>query len=159
MNVVPLHDYHASARNRKTSSSPALRSWLRRTAVGSALAVGDLLVVLSILSVSGFLFAKHSHHQTLGDGELLAAALLIIIFWAAGLYTGVGPSPYERLRLRTLGVLAFCAIRIISAVHTDLALAAYTWFAVEVVLLVVAGHYVELYARGWLERQGVLRAP
>jgi len=129
-------------------------------AVGGALAAGDLFVALSILRLSGLLLAQHSHHyQTLGNSARMGAALLIIILWAAGLYTGVGPSPCERLRLRTLGVLAFSAIRILWAVHTDTEVVAYPWFAVEFLLLVVAGHYVELFARSWLERQGVLGAP
>ena len=157
--VPPLRDYHAPAGNRRTSSSPALRSWLRRTVVGGALAAGDLLVGLSILRVSAFFLAEHSHYQTLGNSARVGAALLIIILWAAGLYTGIGPSPCERLRLRTLGVLAFSAIRTMWAIHTDTYAAVYPWFAVEFLLLVVAGHYVELYVRGWLERQGVLGAP
>jgi Undecaprenyl-phosphate galactose phosphotransferase WbaP len=127
--------------------------------VAGALAVGDVLVLLSVLRLSGFVLAEHSHFPTLGNNALGAAAVLIVIFWGAGLYTGVGPSPCERLRLRTLGVIAFCAIRAIWAVHTEMEVTAYLWFAVEALLLVVAGHYVELYVRGGLERQGVLGAP
>ena len=88
-----------------------------------------------------------------------ASAVLISIFWASGLYAGMGPSPFNRLRLRTLGVLAFCAIGAVWAFHTETEVAGYAWFAVEVPLLVVVGHYVELYVRCLLERRQILSAP
>jgi Undecaprenyl-phosphate galactose phosphotransferase WbaP len=155
----PLRSYDLTARSRRPLLTPALRSLFRRATVAGALALGDALVVLSVLRLSGLVLAEHRHFPTLGNKALEAGAVLIVIFWAAGLYTGVGPSPCERLRLRTLGVLAFCAIRTIWAVHAEMPVAAYPWFAVEVLLLVIAGHYVELYVRGWLQRQGVLGAP
>lgn len=149
----PLRSYDLTGRRRRLLLNPAWRSLFRRATVAGALALGDAVVVLSVVRLSGFVLAEHSHFPT------LAAVVLIVIFWAAGLYTGVGPSPCERLRLRTLGVLAFCAIRTIWAAQAGMQVAAYPWFAVEVLLLIIAGHYVELYVRGWLQRQGVLGAP
>ena len=154
-----LRDYAVPAGTRRPLATPALRSWLRRTTVAGALVGGDVLVVLSVLRLSSFFLAGSSHYQTLADNAVLATAVLIAIFWAAGLYTGVGPSPFERLRLRTLGVLALCAIGAVWAVHTEMEVRGYAWFAIDVLLLVVAGHYVEVYVRGLLERQGVLGAP
>ena len=151
------YDFHDPRRGLLVTS--ASWSWLRRTTVAGALAVGDLLVVLSVLHLSGVLFGENSQHQTLRDHDLAASAVLIGIFGASGLYSGVGPSPFKRLRLRTLGVLAFCAIGTIWAIHARMEVGGYAWFALEVPLLVVVGHYVELYVRGLLERQQVLGAP
>ena len=157
--AASLRSYDFPARCRRLLATPAARSWLRRTTVAGALVVGDMLVMLSVLQLSGFVLSGNSQHQTLRDHALAASAVLISIFWASGLYAGMGPSPFNRLRLRTLGVLAFCAIGAVWAFHTETEVAGYAWFAVEVPLLVVVGHYVELYVRGLLERRQILGAP
>jgi lipopolysaccharide/colanic/teichoic acid biosynthesis glycosyltransferase len=111
-----------------------------------------MLVALSVIHLSGSLHGANSQHQTLRDHALAASAVLIGIFGASGIYAGVGPSPFQRLRLRTLGVLAFFAIGTIWAVHAGMELAGYAWIAIEALLLVVVGHYVELYVRRLLDR-------
>src|SRR5262245_9487835 len=150
-----LHDFRT--RTHPFLAATASRPWLRRTPVGGALAIGDVLVVLAVLRISGLLFGENSQH--IADNMLRASPLLIGIYWAAGLYTGLGPSPFERLRLRTLGALVFCAVRSMWVVHPVSAFAGYVWFAAEVLLLVVIGHYVEMFVLGLLNRQGVFGAP
>jgi lipopolysaccharide/colanic/teichoic acid biosynthesis glycosyltransferase len=157
--IPPLRDHGFPARSRRFLAVTASRSWLRRTIVAGALAIGDVLVVLTVLHLSVFILGEYGQNQTFGGNVLGACAMLVGMFLGAGLYTRVGPFPFERLRLRILGVLAFCAIGTIGAVHTGMAVAGYVWFAVEVLLLVVIGHYVELFVRGLLERRGVLDIP
>ena len=134
------------ARSRRLGIEKVSRSWLRRTTVGGALAIGDVLVLLTILHLGAFAFVPGS------------ALILIGIFWAVGLYTGIGPSPFERLRLRTLGALAFCAIQI-CAFHAEMHMGGYIGVVIEFLLLVAFGHYTELIVRGWLEARGISGAP
>jgi Undecaprenyl-phosphate galactose phosphotransferase WbaP len=150
-----LRDHNFPTRSHPFLAAMASRSWLRRFTVAGALAIGDALVVLTVLRLSGLVLGGNS--QPLGDNVL--GAMLIGIYWATGLYTGLGPSPFERLRLRTLGALAFCAIRTMCTVHTAAVFVGYVWFAVEVLLLVVIGHYVEMFVVGLLKRQGTFGAP
>jgi lipopolysaccharide/colanic/teichoic acid biosynthesis glycosyltransferase len=153
-----LRDHDFPARSGPFLAATASRSWLRRSTVAAALAIGDVLVVLTVLRLSGLVLGEHSQH--LVDNVLGASPILIGIYWASGIYTGLGPSPFERLRLRTLGALAFCAIGTIWAVHTATVFAGYVWFAAEVLLLlVVIGHYVEVLVLGLLKRQGIFGAP
>jgi Undecaprenyl-phosphate galactose phosphotransferase WbaP len=152
-----LRDHDFSAGSRPFLAATASRSWLRRTTVAGALAIGDMLVVLTVLRLGGLFLGHNSQH--FGDNVLGPSPILIGIYWATGLYTGLGPSPFERLRLRTLGALAFCAIGTVWAVHTTTVFPGYVWLAVEVLLLVVIGHYVEVFVLGLLKRQGIFGAP
>ena len=91
-----LRDHDIPARSHPFLATTASRSWLRRTTVAGALAIGDVLVVFTVLRLSGLVLGENSHH--LGDNLLGAFPMLIGIYWVTGLYTGSVPH-----RLNDLG--------------------------------------------------------
>ena len=75
-----LRDHDFPARSRPFLAAMASRSWLRRSTVAGALAIGDVLVVLTVLHLSGLVLGVNSQH--LGDSVLGASPMLIAIYWA-----------------------------------------------------------------------------
>src|ERR1700736_5951002 len=103
---LPAHGHYAST---------GLR---RRSIVAAALALGDLNTALgstqlATLFVDFVLAGPHG-----GEAVFFAAPLLLVVNWYRGLYTGRGPSPIERLRLRTLGIVGFITAAYILAAPT-----------------------------------------
>jgi Undecaprenyl-phosphate galactose phosphotransferase WbaP len=86
----------------------------------------------------------------LTGGVLIGIPVLIGSFWIAGLYSGCGPSPHERLRSRVIGIVVFTAVCLIlsgGALRAD----AWYWWA-QVGLLLLFGFYAEMIARHVLIR-------
>jgi Undecaprenyl-phosphate galactose phosphotransferase WbaP len=100
------------------AASKSNRSWLRRDGgvidrfrrqiVAAALMSGDSIAALAAVSLSGT-FTKMTGLEP-ADTKHLPTALVILALLSVGLYTGCGPSPYERFRLRTIGTAGFVAI-------------------------------------------------
>jgi Undecaprenyl-phosphate galactose phosphotransferase WbaP len=103
---------------RRAASKSSNRSWLgrdggvidrfRKQIVAAALMSGDGIAAFAAVSLSGA-FTKMTGLEPAGTKHL-PTALLILAFLCVGLYTGCGPSPYERFRLRTIGIAGFIAI-------------------------------------------------
>ncbi len=84
---------------------------IRRPFVAASLMSGDFVAALAALSFSGALLELASlQPPDTSDTRLVAVPFLILTLFAVGLYSGAGPSPYERFRLRAFGVTGFVAI-------------------------------------------------
>ncbi len=80
----------------------------RKPIVAATLAFGDVVAAIAAISLSRALIGITDAQPP--DPKHLLIAFLILTFLCVGLYTGCGPSPYERFRLRTISIVAFVAI-------------------------------------------------
>src|SRR5712672_4058996 len=80
----------------------------RKPIVAATLAFGDVVAAIAAISLSRALIGM-TGAQPPGP-KLLLIAFLILMLFCVRLYTGCGPSPYERFRLRTFGIVGFVAI-------------------------------------------------
>ena len=129
----------------------------RRAIVASVLAAVDVAATVAALLVvswlAGLISVSIRAAPAEWQGVTAAVAILMAIFWLAGLYTGRGPSPFERLRLRTLGVVAFCALEF--GLQRPTVPGGFLQIGLMLPALLALGHYAELAARYWLERKGL----
>jgi Undecaprenyl-phosphate galactose phosphotransferase WbaP len=117
----------------------------RKPIVAAALAFGDVVAAIAAISLSRALIGM-TGAQTPGPNYLLIASL-ILTFFCVRLYTGCGPSPYERFRLRTIGIVGFVAIELLVGVpNGQSGLLVVTGFS-DVLHLLIFGHYVEAMIR------------
>lgn len=147
MSLLPAHGRYAPT---------GLR---RRSIVAAALALGDLTTALgsaqlATLFVDFVLAGPHG-----GGAVFFAAPLLLVVNWDRGLYTGRGPSPIERLRLRTLGILGFITAAYILAAPTVALGSLLLLLACTSLVMLVLGYYIEAIVRRILLRQGLWGAP
>ena len=124
----------------------------RKPLVALWLMAGDAIAVCCAVACS---YALFSLRQPPLLRSFFAIPLLIGIFWAFGLYSGVGPSPYERFSSRLRGVLGFavveCAYGAPAGELGRLLVAA----SVDAALLLALGHYAEAATRSLMIRAGV----
>ena len=123
----------------------------RRAIVTRTLLAADILSGVAVLAI--FQLASAGIAQFNPAVFALDVAVLAGIFALAGLYSGLGPSPFERLRLRTLAAAVFCVyhFEMATASTLNIVLQACLLFP----LLVIAGHYAEVAAAAWLNRKGL----
>lgn len=103
---------------RRAASKNSYRGWQRGDAgfvdrcrvqiVAAAMISGDSIAAVAGTSLSNEL--ANMVGLDLPPSRHLPIALLILIFFCFRLYTGCGPSPYERFRLRVIGTAGFGAI-------------------------------------------------
>jgi hypothetical protein len=86
----------------------------RKPKVIATLALGDVVAAIAAISLSRALVGM-TGAQPPGPNHLLIP-FLILTFFCVRLYTGCGPSPYERFRLRTIGIVGFVAIELLVGV-------------------------------------------
>src|SRR5262245_2012614 len=84
---------------------------LRKPIVIAALITGDLFAAIVAIAIGNSVIALVGIE--LPGRTQLSVALLILIFLGVQLYTGCGPSPYERFRLRTIGIAGFVGIELL----------------------------------------------
>lgn len=124
---------------------------LRRPVVVAFLISGDLVAAIAAISFSSLLTEMTGMDPS--DARHLPIAILILMFFCLRLYTGCGPSPYERFRLRTIGIASFAAIDLLigfsGAGRTGHLLLA---GLCEAILLLIFGHYIEAMIRNLLIR-------
>jgi hypothetical protein len=85
----------------------------RKQIVVASLVCGDLAAALIAISCTHFLIRMTG---LLSPGpQHVTAPFVVLAFFAVGLYTGSGPAPYERFRLRTAGIAGFIAISSVAA--------------------------------------------
>jgi Undecaprenyl-phosphate galactose phosphotransferase WbaP len=117
----------------------------RKPIVAATLAFGDVVAAIAAVSLSRALIGM-TGVQPLGPKHLLIA-FLIVTFFCVGLYTGYGPSPYERFRLRTMAIVGFVAIELMVGVpNGQLGLLLVTGLS-DALNLLIFGHYVEAMIR------------
>jgi len=129
----------------------------RRAIVVAALILGDLAAVLAAVFCS-LLLAQMTGLPA--PPLLLAAAVLVILaFFAVGLYTGSGPGPYERFRQRTIGVAGFIGISTFVAWPERGISEFIVVQSANAAFLLVIGHYIEYVIRSLLISAGMWGAP
>ena len=116
------------------------RSLVAATLIGADLGSGFVAARLAYL-FTGTTF-------TIGMG---AMPVLVLLFWFLDLYGGFGPCPYERLRLRVQGIILFGLADFATNIMVGGAPRP-GFLALVCTLLLVAGYYVEIYARAILIR-------
>jgi Undecaprenyl-phosphate galactose phosphotransferase WbaP len=85
--------------------------------------------------------------------------LVIPVFLCVGLYTGCGPSPYERFRLRTLAVAGYLAANVLIGFPAGGFGTLLVSSGCSAMALLIFGHYVELIVRTVLIRLNLWGAP
>jgi Undecaprenyl-phosphate galactose phosphotransferase WbaP len=124
----------------------------RKPIVGATLALGDAIAAVAAVSLGRALIGMTGAQPP--SPKHLLIGLLILTFFCLRLYTGCGPSPYERFRLRVIGIV----ITVVGLVGIELLGAApngqpglllVTGFS-DALYLLVFGHYVEAMIRSLL---------
>ncbi|GEP11603.1 exopolysaccharide biosynthesis polyprenyl glycosylphosphotransferase [Methylobacterium gnaphalii] len=135
---------------RQSFDTTVTAGFVRRTKVIAALVATDtaaaaVAVVVGSALTGGGLF---------GGFDVVALPIIACLsFAAAGLYGGYGPSPAERLRLRTYCVLAVTAGCLVFAAGLGATPMTVAGIALIGFLLLVVGFYAEVAARGFLIRR------
>lgn len=94
------------------------------------------------------------------DQGYLMLPLVIPVFFLVGLYSGCGPSPYERFRLRVIGVAALIALDLlIEGRPNGLGGQPLAIGLCDAISVLILGHYVETMFRALLIRFGLWGAP
>src|SRR5690242_16883011 len=87
-----------SRRDRQDRDVRLVRPY-RKAIVVTSLIAGDLVAALVAISCANFLVSVAGLRPQ--QPQHISALLLLAAFFAAGLYAGCGPGPYERFRQRT----------------------------------------------------------
>jgi Undecaprenyl-phosphate galactose phosphotransferase WbaP len=117
----------------------------RKPIVAATLAFGDVVAAIAAISLSRALIGM-TGAQAPSPKDLLIA-LLILTFFCVRLYTGCGPSPYERFRLRAIGIMGFVAIEVLGGEpYARSGLLLVTGIS-DALCLLIFGHYVEAMIR------------
>jgi len=125
----------------------------RKPIVAATLAFGDVVAAIAAISLSRALI-EMTGTQPPGPKHLLIAPL-ILTFFCIRLYTGCGPSPYERFRLRAIGIIALVAMELLVGVpNGQPGLLLVTGFC-DALYLLIFGHYVEAMIRTLLIHLGL----
>jgi Undecaprenyl-phosphate galactose phosphotransferase WbaP len=130
----------------------------RKPIVISLLIGGDVLAAIAAGALSLALTRELAPIMSPG-GDRLSIVFLILMFACLRLYTGCGPSPYERFRLRTIGVFVFVAVNLFMSFSTNPTSSLLIAAACEAILLLIIGHYVEGTIRALLVRFQLWGAP
>jgi hypothetical protein len=122
----------------------------RKIIVVASLVIGDVVAAMAALALGNAIMALGG--LALPDRGPLSIALLVLTFFGVRLYTGCGPSPYERFRLRSIGIVAFVAIDLLVRSQGGDPGRLLVAGLCESLLLLVFGHYVEAMVRSLLIR-------
>lgn len=137
--------------------TPAVRRSSRRSIVLSTLCASDLAVALVADQIGYRVFRTLSPMEATGSAAV-PALVTIVFFLCLGLYVSWGLSPVERLRLRSLGIIAFVAVNLVLAIiHPSVA--GVTSVVVMAIILLILGHYGEYFLRKLLIRSKLWGAP
>jgi Undecaprenyl-phosphate galactose phosphotransferase WbaP len=125
----------------------------RKPIVAATLACGDVVAAIAAISLSRALIGI-TGGQPPGPNYFLIA-FLVLTFFCVRLYTGCGPSPYERFRLRTIGIVGFVAIELLAGVpNGQLGVLVVTGLS-DALHLLIFGHYFEAIIRNLLIHLGL----
>ncbi len=126
--------------------------------LGVALALASADAAAAAIAVAGgILLTRQSIFADVAgiSDVILLPMLACAIFALSGLYGGYGPSPAERLRLRTYGALALALSSLVFLSGHGLTAGSVMSVTVTTLLLITLGFYAEVAARGFLIRRGV----
>ncbi|TPV99358.1 MAG: hypothetical protein USCAAHI_01191 [Beijerinckiaceae bacterium] len=147
----------ASSRSGWRSSGAGFIKRFRKPVVGASLICGDLVAAFAAIWSSDALIRLAGLLPP--NTRLIVVPFLVLTLFAAGLYTGSGPSPYERFRLRTRGIAGFVAIDLfveLPAGQPGYLLVAESYKAV---CLLLFGHYIDALTRTFLTHIDLWGAP
>jgi Undecaprenyl-phosphate galactose phosphotransferase WbaP len=140
---------------RRAASKSGYRDWRRGSAgladrfrkpiVAASLISGDVVASLAAVSLSRG--AMEMTGMEAPDDKYLWIPFLIAMFFCVHLYAGCGPSPYERFRLRTIGILGFVAIELLVAFPAGQLGSLLVASFCQALLLLIIGHYGEAMVR------------
>src|SRR5258708_6622413 len=143
---------------RRAASKCSYRGWqrgddgfidrFRKPVVAASLISGDVVAAIAAISLSRALTEMAG--LGLPDTRALPIAFLILTFFCVHLYTGCGPSPYERFRLRTIGIVGYVAIDLLIAFPVGRPGPLLVAEVCEAFLLLTFGHYIEAVIRALL---------
>jgi len=140
-------------RRRGDAADAGFADRFRKPIVAATLGFGDVVAAIAAISLSRASIGM-TGAQTPSRNHLLIA-FLILTFFCVRLYTGCGPSPYERFRLRTIGIVGFVAIELLAGVpNGQSGLLVVTGFS-DALHLLIFGHYFEAIIRNLLIRLGL----
>jgi len=129
----------------------------RKSLVVISLIAGDLVAALVAISCTDLLVGIAGLPPQ--QPPHVSALLLVLAFFAVGLYTGCGPGPYERFRQRTVGIAGFITIWTIGAVTERNIVDLLIPQVVTAACLLLIGHYVEAVTRAFLIHADLWGAP
>jgi Undecaprenyl-phosphate galactose phosphotransferase WbaP len=152
---------------RHTATETSYRGWrrydellvarFRKTFVAASLMSWDFVAAIATISFSRLLMLTVGLEPT--NTKHLPIAFLILTFLCLRMYTGCGPSPYERFRLRSIGVVGFVSIDFLIGIPVADPVALLVVEICRGALLVIFGHYVEAAIRTILIRLKLWGAP
>lgn len=132
----------------------------RRLAVAIALSATDALAALTAAAGVQLVFGAAPFEGVAGPfHHLVTPALACTIYGVFGLYGGYGPSPAERLRLRSWGSLAFAVACALVLAGSGVLASRIAGIAATALLLVPFGFYGEVAIRRFLIRRRMWGAP
>jgi Undecaprenyl-phosphate galactose phosphotransferase WbaP len=128
----------------------------RRFIVGATLASADLVASLAAVGLAD---SATDRGYMVGPPPAVLAVLIFVFYLGLGLYGGCGPSPYERFRLRALGVIAVVTVDLLISVTNGLGIGLLAAISLSGILLLVLGTYTEAIVRGFLIHGKMWGAP
>jgi Undecaprenyl-phosphate galactose phosphotransferase WbaP len=120
----------------------------RKSIVVASLLCGDLAASLAAISCTHVLVRMTG--LLAPAPQRLTTLLVVLAYFLAGLYTGTGPGPYERFRLRTIAIAGFVAISAIATLPERHIADFMIVQCANAALLLLIGHYFEGTTRGLL---------
>ena len=151
--ILPRSDAPKSRYRGWRRGGAGIANRFRKPIVAATLAFGDVVAAIAAISLSRALIGITGGQPP--DPNYLLIAFLDLTFFCVRLYTGCGPSPYERFRLRTIGIVGFVAIELLAGVpNGQSGLLVVTGFS-DALHLLTFGHYFEAIIRNLLIRLGL----
>jgi lipopolysaccharide/colanic/teichoic acid biosynthesis glycosyltransferase len=146
-----------------TATNPlALSRRRRQVLIVAGLLSGDLLsgglAVVSAVAEASWLFSEGGSERLLRTQVPVSLALLVTLYWLAGLYGRSAQTMLERFRLRVTAVLLFIAAQCLLLVSFGLLTGLFTALLSGAIALVV-GCWAEHLIVGWLVSRGMWGVP
>ncbi|MCA6122016.1 exopolysaccharide biosynthesis polyprenyl glycosylphosphotransferase [Bradyrhizobium sp. WSM 1704] len=152
--LLPQTDASTSRHHGRRSGDEGFARRFRKTIVIATLAFGDLVAATAAIACSRALIGMSGTQSP--DPGYLMMPLVVVVFLCVGLYSGCGPSPYERFRLRAIGVAALAAIDLLVESRLNgLSALPVAVATCDAFCLLILSHYAETMVRAMLIRLGL----
>lgn len=127
----------------------------RRLIVGFSLVAGDVFASIAAVNLVAILGQIANATTPVLAATPYAVPLLVLVYFLMGLYTGTGPSPVERFRLRIIGIILVIGNIMVASLPPGLPLGSFVVAGVLGVVLSVFGFYTEFFIRSFLIQRGL----
>ena len=125
----------------------------RKLIVISSLIAGDLLTAIAAVQVVAFLGQLANATTPVLAATQYSVPFVVIVFFCMGLYSGNGPSPVERFRLRIIGIIIVVGNIVVASLPPGLPIGSLLIALCLGALLAVFGFYTEFIIRRILIRK------